>query len=90
MQAFHQSVKTGNLPNLNLIALPDDHTAGLGTGDPYPVAEVADNDLALGRIVDKISHSFWKNSVIFVVEDDSQNGVDHVDGHRAAVLVISP
>ena len=91
MQAFAQSVKTGNLPNLNLIALPDDHTAGLGIGDPYPVAEVADNDLALGRIVDKISHSsFWKSSVIFVVEDDSQNGVDHVDGHRAPALVISP
>jgi YVTN family beta-propeller protein len=91
MQAFNQSVKSGNLPNLNLMALPDDHTAGVGGGDPYPVAEVADNDLALGRIVDKISHSkFWKSSVIFVVEDDSQNGVDHVDGHRAPALIISP
>jgi YVTN family beta-propeller protein len=90
-QAFAQSVKTGKLANLTLIALPDDHTAGLSAGDPYPVAEVADNDLALGRIVDTISHSqFWKSSAIFVVEDDSQNGVDHVDGHRAPALVISP
>lgn len=90
-QAFAQSEKTGKLANLTLIALPDDHTAGLSAGDPYPVAEVADNDLALGRIVDTISHSqFWKSSAIFVVEDDSQNGVDHVDGHRAPALVISP
>lgn len=90
-QAFAHSEKTGNLANLTLMALPDDHTAGLGIGDPYPVAEVADNDLALGRIVDTISHSkFWKSSAIFVVEDDSQNGVDHVDGHRAPALVISP
>ena len=90
-QAFAQAEKTGKLANLTLIALPDDHTAGLSAGDPYPVAEVADNDLALGRIVDTISHSqFWKSSAIFVVEDDSQNGVDHVDGHRAPALVISP
>ena len=90
-QAFAQSEKTGKLANLTLIALPDDHTAGLSAGDPYPVAEVADNDLALGRIIDTISHSkFWKTSAIFVVEDDSQNGVDHVDGHRAPALVISP
>ncbi len=90
-QAFARSEKTGKLANLTLIALPDDHTAGLSAGDPYPVAEVADNDLALGRIVDTISHSqFWKSSAIFVVEDDSQNGVDHVDGHRAPALVISP
>jgi hypothetical protein len=63
----------------------------VGSGDPNPVAEVADNDLALGRMVDAISHStFWKSSAIFVVEDDTQNGVDHVDGHRGPVLVISP
>jgi hypothetical protein len=64
--------------------MPDDHTSGVGTGDPNPVAQVADNDLAVGRIIDTISHSkFWKSSAVFVVEDDSQNGVDHVDGHRA-------
>lgn len=90
-QSFKRSEKTGHLANLTLMALPDDHTASVGIGDPYPVAEVADNDLATGRIVDSISHSrFWKSSLIFVVEDDSQNGVDHVDGHRAPALVISP
>ena len=71
--------------------MPDDHTAGVGTGDPSPVAEVADNDLAVGRIVDRISHSqFWKSSAVFVVEDDTQNGVDHVDGHRGPLLIASP
>jgi len=55
--------------------MPDDHTAGFGTGAPDPVAEVADNDLAVGRIIDTISHSaFWKSSAVFVVEDDTQNG----------------
>jgi YVTN family beta-propeller protein len=91
LQSFEHSEKTGQLANLTLIWLPDDHTAGIGTGDPYPVAEVADNDLALGRIVDAISHSrFWSSSAIFVDEDDTQNGVDHVDGHRGPLLVISP
>jgi hypothetical protein len=71
--------------------MPDDHTAGVGTGDPNPVAEVADNDLATGRIIDTIAHSqYWKSSAIFVMEDDSQNGVDHVDGHRAPLLIASP
>ena len=71
--------------------MPDDHTAGVGTGDPDPVAEVADNDLAVGRMIDTISHStFWSSSVVFVVEDDTQNGVDHVDGHRGPLLVASP
>jgi YVTN family beta-propeller protein len=90
-QSFAKSVKTGNLANLNLIWMPDDHTAGVGTGDPYPVAEVADNDLAVGRIIDTISHSkFWSSSAIFVVEDDTQNGADHVDGHRGPLLIASP
>ena len=83
--------KTGQLANLNLIWMPDDHTAGVGTGDPNPVAEVADNDLAVGRIIDTISHSkFWASSAVFVVEDDTQNGADHVDGHRGPLLVASP
>ncbi|MDQ6849076.1 MAG: hypothetical protein M3070_03660, partial [Actinomycetota bacterium] len=90
-RAFRASVKSGQLANLNTIWLPDNHTSGLGSGNPYPTAQVADNDLALGRIVSEISHSrFWKDSAIFVVEDDPQNGVDHVDGHRAPALVISP
>lgn len=71
--------------------MPDDHTAGVGSGDPSPVAEVADDDLAVGRIIDSISHStFWKNSAVFVVEDDIQNGADHVDGHRGSLLIASP
>ncbi len=90
-QSFAQSVKTGKLANLNLVWMPDDHTAGVGTGDPDPVAEVADNDLAVGRIIDTISHSkFWSSSAVFVVEDDTQNGTDHVDGHRGPLLIASP
>lgn len=90
-QSFAKSEKTGKLASLNMLWLPDDHTAGIGTGAPYPVAEVADNDLALGRIVDTISHSrFWKSTAIFVLEDDPQNGDDHVDGHRSVLWVISP
>ena len=67
--------------------LSSDHTGG----PPDPEAQVADGDLAVGKIVDEISHSqYWKDSVIFVVEDDSQDGADHVDGHRAPVQIISP
>jgi YVTN family beta-propeller protein len=88
---FAGYTKNGNLPALNLMWLPDDHTDGTSPGGITPAAENADNDLALGRIVDQISHSqYWKNTAIFVVEDDSQNGVDHVDGHRTPTLVISP
>jgi YVTN family beta-propeller protein len=73
--------------NLNVLWLSSDHTGG----DPNPVAMVADNDLAVGKIVDHISHSrYWKRTAIFVVEDDTQNGVDHVDGARGPVEVISP
>lgn len=83
--------KKGNLPSLNMLWMPTDHTNGLNPGYPTPAAMVADNDLATGRIIDAITHSrFWKNSAIFVVEDDSQNGVDHVDGHRNVSMVISP
>jgi len=73
--------------NLNMFWLSSDHTGGPPSGP----AQVADNDLATGRIIDKISHSpYWKDSAIFVVEDDSQAGVDHVDGHRAPIQIISP
>jgi YVTN family beta-propeller protein len=90
-QSFAQDEKTGDLPNLSMIWLPDDHTAGVGAGDPNPVAMVADNDLALGRIIDTISHSrFWSTSAVFVVEDDTQDGADHVDGHRGPLLIASP
>jgi YVTN family beta-propeller protein len=90
-QSFRQQRKAGKVPNLSLIWMPDDHTAGIGTGAPNPVAEVADNDLGVGRIIDTISHSsIWKSSVVFVVEDDTQNGIDHVDGHRGPLLIASP
>jgi YVTN family beta-propeller protein len=73
--------------NLNMFWLSSDHTGG----PPNAAAQVADNDLAVGKIVDEISHSpYWKDSAIFVVEDDSQAGLDHVDGHRAPVQIISP
>jgi len=88
---FAQRVAKGDLPPLNLAWIMSDHTSGTKPGGISPEAYVADNDLAVGRMVDTISRSrFWKDSAIFVVEDDSQNGVDHVDGHRAPVEVISP
>jgi len=81
----------GNLAQLNIIHLPNDHTCGTRPGYPTPRAMVADNDLALGRIVETISHSrFWPHSVIFVLEDDAQSGPDHVDAHRSVLLAISP
>jgi YVTN family beta-propeller protein len=88
---FANYVKNKNLPALNMMWLSSDHTNGTSPGQIQPASYVADSDLAVGRIVDTISHSpYWKNSAIFVVEDDSQNGVDHLDGHRNPALVISP
>jgi YVTN family beta-propeller protein len=90
-QQFEKHVKNNDLPALNTMWVMDDHTAGTATGSPTPQAMVADNDLAVGKIVDLISHSpYWKDSVIFVTEDDAQNGLDHVDGHREPAQVISP
>ncbi|HTX37119.1 MAG TPA: alkaline phosphatase family protein [Bryobacteraceae bacterium] len=83
--------KTGQLPNLSILTLNQDHTNGTRPGVPTPRAMVADNDLALGRIVEGISKSqFWPHSLILVVEDDAQDGVDHVDGHRTVALAIGP
>ncbi|HEX4169998.1 MAG TPA: hypothetical protein VHZ55_31410 [Bryobacteraceae bacterium] len=88
---FQQLDAASEVPNLTILWLPDDHTAGTKKGLPYPINYQADNDLALGRIVEAISHSkVWAQSAIFVEEDDSQNGVDHVDGHRQPVYIISP
>ena len=79
------------MPHLTLLVLPNDHTQGTGAGWCTPSACVADNDLALGRIVEALSHStFWKSMAILVVEDDAQNGVDHIDGHRTVAMVASP
>jgi YVTN family beta-propeller protein len=83
--------KKGTLPNLLYMSLPCDHTEGTREGFPTPRAMVADNDLALGRIVEAVSKSkFWPETCIFVVEDDPQAGFDHVDGHRTVALAISP
>jgi DNA-binding beta-propeller fold protein YncE len=82
--------KGGGLPNFVIMHLPNDHTGGTRPGKSAPAASVADNDLALGRIVDAVSHSaFWDDTAIFVLEDDAQDGVDHVDAHRSLALVIS-
>ncbi|HEV2172625.1 MAG TPA: hypothetical protein VGR71_03615, partial [Nitrospira sp.] len=78
------------LPSFVLLYLPNDHTLGTTKGKPTPAASVADNDLALGRVVDAVSHSpYWDDTAIFVVEDDAQDGADHVDAHRSIAFVIS-
>ena len=78
------------LPQFILLYLPNDHTAGTRPGMPSPRASVADNDLAVGRVAEALSHSpYWDDTAIFVVEDDAQNGADHVDAHRSTALVIS-
>ncbi|WP_309572455.1 alkaline phosphatase family protein, partial [Deinococcus sp.] len=87
---FDTYVKNNTLPSLNILALTNDHTAGLSPNYPTPRAMIADNDYALGRLVETISNSpYWKDSIIFVIEDDTQNGVDHVSGQRGPVNVIS-
>jgi len=91
LRELAQFERNGDLPNLIFIGLPMNHTQGTSPGFPTPRAMVADNDLALGRIVDAISHSrFWPETAIFVTEDDAQNGLDHIDGHRTVGLLISP
>ena len=83
---------TGNdtMPNYITMRLGDDHTAGTVPGGPTPKASVADNDLAIGRIVEAVSHSaYWDDTAIFILEDDAQNGADHVDAHRSLALAIS-
>jgi hypothetical protein len=88
---FKRLDAANQVPNLTILWLPNDHTAGTTKGQPYPANYQADNDLALGLMVEAISHSkVWADSAIFVEEDDSQAGTDHVDGHRQPVYVISP
>ena len=78
------------MPNFIMLRLPDDHTAGTTLGGPTPKASVSDNDLAVGRAVDLISHSpFWDDTAFFILEDDAQNGADHVDAHRSIGVVVS-
>jgi YVTN family beta-propeller protein len=88
---LHAAEKSGGLPQLAVMSLGEDHTVGTTVGKPTPEAAVGSNDLALGKIVEAASHSpFWKEMAIFIVEDDSQNGPDHVDCHRTVALVASP
>jgi DNA-binding beta-propeller fold protein YncE len=88
---LHRFEQAGDMPRLQIIRLPNDHTAGTVTNKPTPTAYVAENDLAFGQIVEALSHSrFWPRTAIFVVEDDAQNGPDHVDAHRTIAYVISP
>ncbi|HEX8878912.1 MAG TPA: alkaline phosphatase family protein [Candidatus Acidoferrum sp.] len=87
VQDFNKDVAAGTVPALSLLWIMCDHTGG----PPTPQAEQADNDLAVGRIIDYISHSpVWSSSAIFIEEDDAQNGVDHIDGHRSPGYVVSP
>lgn len=91
MKEFDEAEARGKLERLQIIRLPNDHTSGTRAGSLTPRAYVAQNDLALGMIVERISKSrFWKEAAIFVLEDDAQNGPDHVDAHRSVALVISP
>ncbi len=83
--------KTGEWSNFMVMSLGENHTEGLAAGRFTPIAHVAANDQALGKIVEAVSHSrFWKETAIFVIEDDAQNGPDHVDAHRSCALVLSP
>jgi len=87
---FREFERTGNMPNFLIFSLPNDHNSGTAAGAPTPAAQVADNDLAFGQIVDVISHSrFWKDTCIFAIEDDPQAGWDHVSGYRTTAYVIS-
>ncbi len=90
-QEFDAYVAGNNLPAMQLVRLPNDHNAGTKVGSPTPRAYIADNDWALGQLVDTVSHSkYWASTAIFVTEDDAQNGPDHVDAHRTVAEVISP
>lgn len=81
----------GDMPRMQVLRLPNDHTYGTLAGKPTPTAMVADNDLALGMVIEAVSNSkFWKETAVFVIEDDAQNGPDHVDAHRVTALVVSP
>jgi YVTN family beta-propeller protein len=91
IQELKQFEERGDFPNLAIICLPNDHTSGTKPGFPTPAAQVADNDLAFGQIVEALSHSrFWRETCIFAIEDDPQAGWDHISGYRTTAYVISP
>ena len=91
LEEFREFEKTDTLPRFMVMSLGEDHTQGTKIGAPTPEASVASNDLALGRLVEEMTKSkYWKEMAVFVIEDDAQNGPDHVDAHRTVALVISP
>jgi YVTN family beta-propeller protein len=91
IEELKRMARENEMPNLIILRLPNDHTSGVAPGKPTPAAAVADNDRALGMIVEAVSRSkFWAQTAIFVLEDDAQNGPDHVDAHRSPAFVISP
>jgi YVTN family beta-propeller protein len=91
MKEFDEAKRKGEWPNFITVYLPSDHTSGTGENAPTPASMAADNDLAVGKLVEAISHSpFWAKTCIFVIEDDPQAGFDHVDGHRSVCWVVSP
>jgi YVTN family beta-propeller protein len=90
IKSLKQFEAADSFPNLVIVWLPNDHTSGTKAGAPTPAAQMADNDLALGRIVEAVSHSrFWKDTCIFAIEDDPQNGWDHVSAYRTTAYVVS-
>jgi DNA-binding beta-propeller fold protein YncE len=91
IEEFREFEKNGTMPRFMIMSLGEDHTSGTRPGAYTPKAAVASNDVALGKIVEAVSHSkYWKEFAIFVIEDDAQNGPDHIDSHRTVGLVISP
>jgi YVTN family beta-propeller protein len=91
IKELQQCEQSGRFPNLSILLLPNDHTSGTRPGAPTPAAQMADNDLALGRIIEAVGRSrYWKETCVFVIEDDPQDGWDHVSGYRTIALVVSP
>lgn len=91
LREWKEFEETGEAPQFSIVRLGNDHTSGLSAGKIAPRSAVADNDYALGQLVEGVSHSkFWPSTAIFIIEDDAQNGPDHVDSHRAPAFVISP
>ncbi|GAB2848358.1 bifunctional YncE family protein/alkaline phosphatase family protein [Hymenobacter ruber] len=90
-QDFDRLVAANQLPDLSIIRLPNDHTYGARKGELSPLSYAADNDLALGRLIEHLSKSaVWKESVVMIVEDDAQNGPDHIDAHRSTAYLVGP
>lgn len=88
---FDGYVAEGEMPQLMIVRLPNDHTAGTSPGMPTPEAMMADNDLAMARLIEDVSNSpFWESTAVFIIEDDAQNGPDHVDAHRTVCYAVSP